>query len=75
MARCSATLVFPSTVPTYPGIRERLKGVEAQGHATIFVAFQDSTAEQLEPLRVDRVLEEILEFIEDRVFPAFERFI
>jgi len=68
-------ICIPLDSPDLPGIRERLKRMEARGQATIFVAFQDSTAEELEPLRVDRVLEEIAEFIGDRVFPLFERFI
>jgi len=48
--------------------------MKVQGKASIFVAFGDSTAEELEPLRVETVLHEILQLARDRIVPAFEPF-
>ena len=66
---------IPLDSPEFPELRKRLRSMEARGHAAIFVAFEDSTAEELEPLRVDHVLEEMFGFIQDTVFPALEQFI
>jgi hypothetical protein len=57
-----------------PQIAARFADVEVKGKAAIFIAFEDSTAEELEPLRVDAVLQEILEFIRETVFPSFQPF-
>jgi hypothetical protein len=67
-------LVMPLDHPDYPGIRERFGNVKVQGHAALLVAFDDPSAEELEPLRVDRVLQEISEFMWETVFPSFEPF-
>jgi hypothetical protein len=40
----------------------------------MFVAFDDMKAEELEPLRVETQLREILEFIRGTIVPAFEPF-
>ena len=48
--------------------------MKLKGKASIFVAFGDTAAEELEPLRIETVLQEILEFIRDRIVPAFEPF-
>jgi hypothetical protein len=52
----------------------RLADMKVQGKAAIFVAFNDEAAEDLEPLRVETVLEEIMEFVRDEAFTAFEPF-
>lgn len=48
--------------------------VKVQGKAAIFVAFDNPTAESLEPHRVDAVLQSIFEFVRYTVFEAFEPF-
>jgi hypothetical protein len=55
-------------------ISARLADVKVQGKAALFVAFTDEKAETLEPFRVETVLEEILQFVRDEVFTAFESF-
>lgn len=55
-------------------ISARLADVKVQGKASLFVAFSDEKADTLEPFRVETVLEEILEFVRDEVFAAFEAF-
>lgn len=48
--------------------------VEVKGEASAFVAFDDPSADELENFRVDRTLQEILEFMRETVVPAFEPF-
>jgi len=67
-------LSFPLNHPDYPGMAERFRNMKVQGQAATFVAFDDPSAEELEPLRVDRVLNEIFEFVGDTIFPAFQPF-
>jgi len=52
----------------------RLTKMEVKGKATIFVAFDDPAADELAGLQVDRTLENILEFVRNDVFPAFDEF-
>jgi hypothetical protein len=59
---------------TLSSLRERFLKMKMEGQASIFVAFGDSAAEELEPLRVDTVLQEIMEFARDNIIPAFEPF-
>ena len=58
----------------FPHFPERFRNMQVKGEAAIFVAFEDSTADELEPWRVDSVLNEILEFARDTVIPAFQPF-
>lgn len=51
------------------------KNVKVYGHAALFIAFDDPTADELEPLRVDSVLQEILEFVRHTVVPSFQIFL
>ena|ERR1019366_873040 len=55
-------------------MRDRFRQMKVQGQATIFIAFDKPTADELEPWRVDSVLQEILEFVRDTVVPSFEPF-
>ena len=57
-----------------PGLRDAFRNMKVQGKASIFVAFDDPAIEELEPLRIDSVLPEILEFVRDMIVPAFEPF-
>lgn len=54
--------------------RERFLNAKAQGEAAIFVAFGDTEAEELEPFRVERVLQAILERVRDQIIPCFGPF-
>lgn len=60
--------------PEYPGLGDKFRNMKARGEAALFIAFQDSAAEELEPLGVERVLKEIAEFLGEKVFPNFEIF-
>lgn len=79
----------PLNSPDFPGIRERFAKMKVQGYAAMFVAFEDSALldpemsaieerheldPMLEPFRVDWVLQEILQFVGDTVFPALKPF-
>jgi len=55
-------------------VASRFEDMKVQGKATIFVAFDNPTAESLEPHRVDAVLQSIFEFVRYTVFEAFEPF-
>jgi len=57
-----------------PRLRDAFQNMKVQGKASIFVAFDDPAVENLELLRIDSVLQEILEFARDTVVPAFEPF-
>lgn len=57
-----------------PGFEARLPTMKMYGKCSLFVAFDDPLAEELENFRVDSVLESILEFMRDTVVPAFEPF-
>lgn len=59
---------------TLSQFRERFLKVKVQGQAAIFVAFEESTAEELEPFRVETVLQKILKFVRDTIVPTFEPF-
>jgi hypothetical protein len=59
---------------TLTSFRERYLKMQARGQASMFVAFDDTKAEELEPLRVETQLREILEFIRGTIVPAFEPF-
>lgn len=48
--------------------------MKVQGKAAIFIAFDNATAESLEPHRVDAVLQSIFKFVRYTVFEAFEPF-
>lgn len=75
--------------PDYPGIRDRFTKMKVQGYAALFVAFEDRALLDpamlaieeryefealLEPSRVDWVLQEILQFVGDTVFPVLQPF-
>jgi hypothetical protein len=75
--------------PDFPGIRERFAKMKVQGYAAMFIAFEDSTLldpqmaaieerhdleAELGPFKVDWILQEILQFVGDKVFPALEPF-
>lgn len=57
-----------------PRLRDAFRNMKVQGKASIFVAFDDPAVENLELLRIDSVLQEILEFVRGTVVPAFEPF-
>ncbi len=59
---------------TLASFRERYLKMRVQGHAAIFVAFDDTEAEELEPLRVETILQAIFENVRDEIIPAFESF-
>jgi hypothetical protein len=67
-------LGIPLDHPDYPGLAERFRNMRAQGQAAVFIAFQDPVAEELETFRVDRVLQNISEFLWETVFPSFDPF-
>jgi len=53
---------------------ERLLNMKMQGEATAFVAFDKPEAPSLAEFRVDTMLQDILDFVRDFLFPAFEPF-
>jgi hypothetical protein len=55
-------------------MRERFFAVSIQGHATSFIAFSDFAVDELEPYRVDTVLQGILAFARDKIVPVFAPF-
>jgi hypothetical protein len=59
---------------TLASFRKRFLNMKVQGKASIFVAFDNPTADELEPLRVDIVLSKILEFVREAIIPRFEPF-
>jgi len=48
--------------------------MKMQGEATAFVAFDKPEAPSLAEFRVDTMLQDILDFVRDFLFPAFEPF-
>ena len=52
----------------------RLPNMKMHGKCSLFVAFDDPSAEELEHFRVDSTLEGIFKFVRDTVIPAFEPF-
>lgn len=59
---------------TLASFRKRFLNMKVQGKTSIFVAFDNPTADELEPLRIDIVLPQILEFVREAVIPRFEPF-
>jgi hypothetical protein len=57
-----------------PHFQDTLPFMRMHGKCSMFVAFDDESAEDLEGLRVDRTLKQIFEFIRDTVIPDFEPF-
>ena len=57
-----------------PNFEARWPNMKMHGKCSLFVAFDDPSAEELERFRVDRTLEGIFEFMRDTVIPAFEPF-
>ena len=57
-----------------PILLARFHNMEVEGLAAIFIAFDEPSADELEPWRVDSVLQEIFDFVRDSVVPAFEPF-
>jgi hypothetical protein len=55
-------------------MREKFFNMKVQGHAATFIAFDNATADELEPFRVDTVLQEILDFTRDKIISTFELF-
>lgn len=55
-------------------VRDRFSKMKVQGYAAMFVAFHDPGATELEPLRVDSVLQQICDFVGNTVISGFERF-
>jgi hypothetical protein len=60
--------------PEFAQIYKKLPKMRISGKCSLFVAFDDPTAEDLDDLRVDRTLQEILDFIRDSVVPPFAAF-
>jgi hypothetical protein len=58
----------------FPSAIERASEMEVEGKASLFVAFDEPAADSLEGFRVDRTLQEILEFARETIIPAFEPF-
>ena len=61
-----------------PGIMQKIqsgRAMQMNGKCSLFVAFDDPSAEELEEFRVDRTLEEIYEFVRGTVLPALEPFL
>jgi hypothetical protein len=63
-----------ATAARIPNFKARLPNMKMHGKCSMFIAFDDESAEDLEGLRVDRTLQEIFEFVRDAVIPAFEPF-
>ena len=59
----------------FPDFESRLSTMKMQGTCSVFLAFDDPTAEYLENSRVDRTLQNILMFTRDRVVPSFDDFL
>jgi hypothetical protein len=59
---------------TLASFRKRFLNMKVQGKTSIFVAFYNPTADELEPLRIDIVLPQILKFVREAVIPRFEPF-
>lgn len=64
----------PLNNPEFPITPEKFLKMKVEGHAAIFVAFYQPTSDELEPFRVDTVLQGILESVKDRIIPTFEPF-
>lgn len=62
-------------IPMLPDFERRLPEMKMHGKCSLFVAFEDPSAEYLEDFRVDRTLQWIFEFTRDKVIPAFEPFL
>jgi hypothetical protein len=62
-------------IPKLPDFERRLPEMKMHGKCSLFVAFEDPSAEYLDDYRVDRTLQGIFNFIRDKVIPAFEPFL
>lgn len=69
-----ALLEFLPKGETLAQFRERYLKMKVYGQAAIFVAFSDSAAEDLEPFRVETVLQKILKLVRNTIVPTFEPF-
>ncbi len=67
-------IMLPLNNPDFPITSERFLKMKMEGHAALFVAFEQPTADELEPFRVDAVLQGIIDFVKDRIIPTFEPF-
>lgn len=59
----------------FPDFERRLPSMKMHGTCSLFLAFDDPTAERLEDFRVDRTLQNIFMFVRDRVLPGFDGFL
>ena len=60
---------------TFRGLGDNLPSVTMRGTCSLFLAFDDPSAESLAHLRVDRTLEDIFNFVTHSVLPQFDRFL
>lgn len=61
-----------------PGVLDKLRSGSAMqmiGECSLFVAFNDPSNEELESFRVDKILEEIYDFVRKTVIPTLEPFL
>lgn len=58
-----------------PDFERRLPTMKMRGFCSLFVAFDDPTAVELEDFRVDRTLERILSFVRQDVLVSLEPFL
>jgi hypothetical protein len=65
---------MPLNNPEFPITPEKFLKMKVDGHAAIFVAFDQSASDELEPFRVDTVLQGIVESVKNRIIPTFEPF-
>lgn len=64
----------PLNNPEFPLTPERFLKMKVEGHAALFIAFEQPDADELEPFRVDTVLQGIIESVKGRIIPTFEPF-
>jgi hypothetical protein len=61
-------------LPMFPEFETRRPEVIMQGQCSIFLAFDDPTAERLEKFRVDTILQRIYQFVTSEALPEFDKF-
>jgi hypothetical protein len=62
-------------LPMLPGFEARLPRMMMRGECSLFLAFDDPTAERLEEFRVDATLQRIYEFVASEALPKLDRFL
>jgi hypothetical protein len=62
-------------LPVFPNFEKRLPEMKMQGECSLFLAFDDPSAERLEDFRVDETVKRIYDYVAYDVLPKFDRFL